>query len=264
MMIVQKDFLNRLKDFGLNSYEAKLWTALLSRGVATAGELSDIANVPRSRSYDVLESLEKKGFVIMKLGKPIKYIAVPPAEVIERVKKSILDDAEKQSDVLESLKKSEILSELKDLHKKGINTIDPVDITGAVKGDTNLYSHLTSAIRNAEKSISILTTESGLTRKSTVLKNAFKKAKSKGVKIKIAAPFVKANKNAQKALSAYGQIKKIDSINARFCVIDGKSVVIMALDDKTTHPKYDFGVWVNTEFLAKSFDSIFNMLWNRK
>ncbi|MBN1386465.1 helix-turn-helix domain-containing protein, partial [Candidatus Woesearchaeota archaeon] len=54
-MIVQKEFLNKLKDFGLNSYESKLWTALLSRGVSTAGELSDIANVPRSRSYDVLE-----------------------------------------------------------------------------------------------------------------------------------------------------------------------------------------------------------------
>ncbi|RJQ17958.1 hypothetical protein C4573_00830, partial [Candidatus Woesearchaeota archaeon] len=57
-MIVQQDFVKKLKDFGLNSYEVKIWTALLSRGVSTAGELSDIANVPRSRSYDVLESLE--------------------------------------------------------------------------------------------------------------------------------------------------------------------------------------------------------------
>ncbi|MBT3451388.1 hypothetical protein HN448_05455, partial [archaeon] len=45
-MIVQKDFLAKLKDFGLNSYESKLWVALLSRGVSTAGELSDISNVP--------------------------------------------------------------------------------------------------------------------------------------------------------------------------------------------------------------------------
>ncbi|UCH12946.1 MAG: hypothetical protein JSW18_02215, partial [Candidatus Omnitrophota bacterium] len=44
-MIVEKEFLNKLRDFGLNTYEAKLWTALLSRGVSTAGELSDIANV---------------------------------------------------------------------------------------------------------------------------------------------------------------------------------------------------------------------------
>ncbi|MBW2973290.1 hypothetical protein KY346_02775 [Candidatus Woesearchaeota archaeon] len=263
-MIVQKDFLNRLKDFGLNSYEAKLWTALLSRGVATAGELSDIANVPRSRSYDVLESLEKKGFVVMKLGKPIKYIAVPPAEVIERVKKSILTAAEKQSNVLESLKKSEVLTELNNIHKKGINTVDPIDLTGAVKGSTNLYSHLNSAIRNAEKSILMLTTDAGLTRKSTALKNALNKAKNNGVKIKFLAQFSKNNKNAQKALSAYGQVKKTDAIKARFCVIDGKSVVIMAMDDNKIHPKYDFGVWVNTEFFAKAFENIFNMLWSKK
>ena len=64
-MIVKDEFLGKLRRFfNLNLYEVKIWTALLSRGVSTAGELSDIANVPRSRSYDVLESLEKKGFVI--------------------------------------------------------------------------------------------------------------------------------------------------------------------------------------------------------
>jgi len=81
-MIVKEDFLNKIRSlFSLNLYEARIWTALLSRGVSTAGELSDIGNVPRSRAYDVLESLEKKGFIIMKLGKPIKYLAVEPKEV---------------------------------------------------------------------------------------------------------------------------------------------------------------------------------------
>src|SRR3989344_2047 len=94
-MIVKEDFLNKLRrSFNLNLYEVKIWTALLSRGVSTAGELSDIGNVPRSRAYDVLESLEKKGFVVMKLGKPIKYIAVEPTEVVERVKKLIHQEAE--------------------------------------------------------------------------------------------------------------------------------------------------------------------------
>src|SRR3989338_3408379 len=73
LMLVDQETIKKIKSLGLNTYEAKIWTALLSRGVSTAGELSDIADVPRSRSYDVLESLEKKGFVIMKLGKPIKY-----------------------------------------------------------------------------------------------------------------------------------------------------------------------------------------------
>ena len=67
-MIVKEDFLKKLKgSFDLNIYEVKIWTALLSKGVSSAGELSDISEVPRSRSYDILESLEKKGFVVMSL-----------------------------------------------------------------------------------------------------------------------------------------------------------------------------------------------------
>jgi len=261
-MIVQKDFLNKLKDFGLNSYEAKLWTALLSRGVATAGELSDIANVPRSRSYDVLESLERKGFVIMKLGKPIKYIAVPPAEVLERVKKAIKDDAERQATVLEGLKSSEVLGELNTLHKSGIELVEPGELTGAVRGRNNLYNHIASSIKNAEKSVCIMTTESGLTRKAEAFKNAFQKAKERGVRIRIVAPQSKGSQ-VSKQLGNSAQLKSAVSVPARFCVVDGKQVTFMVLDDATTHPNYDFGVWVNAEPFAKSFENMFNLIWEK-
>jgi sugar-specific transcriptional regulator TrmB len=132
-MIISKDFLNKLKDFGLNSYESKLWVALLSRGISTAGELSDISNVPRSRAYDVLESLEKKGFIIVKVGKPIKYLAVPPREVVERVKAKITEDAGQKTDVLNQLKGSAVLDELNTLHTTGIKMVDPTDKSGAFR-----------------------------------------------------------------------------------------------------------------------------------
>ena len=120
-MIVKEEFLSKLRRyFSLNLYEVKIWTALLSRGVSTAGELSDIANVPRSRSYDVLESLEKKGFVIMKLGKPIKYIAISPKEVVERVKKNMKAESDAKVKRLEDLKNTEVLGELNTLHTQGI------------------------------------------------------------------------------------------------------------------------------------------------
>ena len=86
----EKQFLVDLKKhFRLNIYEVKIWTSLLSRGIASAGELADISGVPRSRCYDVLESLEKKGFIIMKIGKPIKYLAVQPSIILERVKRAL-------------------------------------------------------------------------------------------------------------------------------------------------------------------------------
>jgi sugar-specific transcriptional regulator TrmB len=262
-MIVQKDFLGKLKDFGLNSYEAKLWTALLSRGVATAGELSDIANVPRSRSYDVLESLERKGFVVMKLGKPIKYIAVPPAEVLERVKKNITEEAEKQSQLIESLKSSEVLTDLNALHKQGVDLVEPADLTGAVKGRTNLYNHLAAMIKNAEKSVSIMTTDQGILRKLDSLKAVLSKAKERGVRIRIAAPITKQAQAAAKTLSSIAQVKHVDDVKARFCIVDGKSATMMVLDDASIHPNYDFGIWVNTEFFVKAFENVFNLLWEQ-
>ena len=86
---MQKQTLQELRErFKLNIYEVKIWTSLLSRGIAAASELADISGVPRSRCYDVLESLEKKGFIIMKVGKPIKYIAVEPEAIVDRVKKA--------------------------------------------------------------------------------------------------------------------------------------------------------------------------------
>jgi sugar-specific transcriptional regulator TrmB len=259
-MIVQKDFLNKLKDFGLNSYEAKLWTALLSRGVATAGELSDIANVPRSRSYDVLESLERKGFVIMKLGKPIKYIAVPPSEVLERVKKNIQEDAVRQEKVIDGLKGSDVLGELASLHKQGIDLVEPSDLTGAVRGRSNLYNHISSAIKNAQKSVSIMTSAEGLGRKAEALKNALQKAKNNGIKVRFIVP-----KNAQipASLSQVAKFKQTEQQPARFCIVDGKHVTFMALNDKDIHPNYDFGVWVNAENFAKSFENIFDLLWEQ-
>jgi sugar-specific transcriptional regulator TrmB len=49
---------------------------LLSKGIASAGEIAEISGVPRSRAYDVLEGLEKRGFALERLGKPVKYIGV--------------------------------------------------------------------------------------------------------------------------------------------------------------------------------------------
>ena len=259
-MIVQTNFLTKLKDFGLNSYESKIWTALLSRGVSTAGELSDIANVPRSRSYDVLESLEKKGFVVMKPGKPIKYIVVPPEDVIERIKKKVKESSEKQIDLINKLKSKQIIGELNTLYSQGIDLVEPSELTGSIKGRSNLYNHLESMLKNAKESVVISTTSEGLNRKNDALKNILSKAKQKGVKIRIVGPVTKENSKSVKELSKIAEVKDIN-LKLRFCVIDGKEILFMYLDDEKVHPSYDAGIWVNAEFFAKALENVFDKEW---
>jgi len=260
-MIVKEEFLSKLRRyFSLNLYEVKIWTALLSRGVSTAGELSDIANVPRSRSYDVLESLEKKGFVVMKLGKPIKYLAVPPKEVLERVKKNVSDDAKEAVKRLEDLKKTDIVNELNTLHTQGIELVEPADLSGSLKGRHNLYNHMELTIRNAEESVDIMTTSQGLMRKIEGFKPTFEKLKKRGVKIRIAAPLTKETAAAVRDLGSLAEIRNTDS-KARFVIVDGKELIFMIMDDQEVHPTYDVGIWVNSPFFSSALESLFSTAW---
>ena len=246
--------------FNLNLYEVKIWTALLSRGVSTAGELSDIANVPRSRSYDVLESLEKKGFVIMKLGKPIKYIAVPPKEVVERVKKNVNEYAKEEIKKLSDLKNTEIVDELSTLHTQGVELVEPSDLSGSLRGRHNLYNHLELTIRNAEESVTLMTTTQGFMRKVEGFMPTFEKLKKRGVKIRIAAPITKEALPALKELQGIAEVKNTDT-KARFCIVDGKEIVFMIMDDNEVHPTYDVGIWVNTPFFASALENLFELAW---
>ena len=261
-MIMKDDYLAKLRQyFGLNLYEVRIWTALLSRGVSTAGELSDIGNVPRSRAYDVLESLEKKGFVVMKLGKPIKYMAVNPTEVLERVKKFISVEADEKAKRLDSLRGSDVLKELNTLHTQGIEFIEPSDLSGAIRGRHNLYTHLDLMVRNAKKSITFMTTSKGLIRKIEALKPELEKLAKKGIKIRIAAPITKDNEKAVRDVMKFSEIRHNKQVNARFCIIDGKELLFMVIDDEEVHPTYDVGVWVNTPFFAGALENMFNACW---
>jgi sugar-specific transcriptional regulator TrmB len=261
-MIVKEEFLSRLrKIFDLNLYEVKVWTALLSRGTSTAGELSNISDVPRSRTYDILESLEKKGFIIMKLGKPIKFVALKPEEVVERVKKNLMRSAQERSKRLEKLKGDDVLDELSTLFTQGVKFVEPTDLSGSLKGRQNLYNHLDMMIRDAESTITIVTTAEGLNRKLEALLPSLQKVKKRGVKVRIAAPIDKNNLKIAKDFKKVGEIKNLQRMKARFVIIDSKQIMFMLLDDEKFHPNYDLGVWINTEFFAQALESLFELAW---
>lgn len=263
-MIVKEEFLSRLrKIFDLNLYEVKVWTSLLSRGVSTAGELSNISDVPRSRTYDILESLEKKGFIIMKLGKPIKFVALKPEEVIERVKKNLVVEANDKSKRLEQMKGDEVLKELTGLFTSGVKYVEPSDLSGSLRGRQNMYNHLDMMVREADKSVTLVTTAEGLNRKLEALYPSFEKAKKRGVKIRIAAPINANNVKVAKVLSRVAEVRGVDGFKARFAIVDSEEIMFMLLDDEKVHPNYDVGVWINTEFFAKALEQLFELAWDR-
>ena len=261
-MIVKEEFLSRLrKIFDLNLYEVKVWTALLSRGVSTAGELSNISDVPRSRTYDILETLEKKGFIVMKLGKPIKFVALKPEEVIERVKKNLVVEASEKSKRLDRLKSEEVLSELNGLFTQGVKFVEPADLSGSVKGRQNVYNHLDMMIREAEQTITIMTTAAGINRKLEALAPVLEKAKKRGVKIRIAATIDESNRATAKRLSKVAEVRSCPGMRSRMAIVDSEQVLFMVLDDEKVHPNYDVAIWLSTDFLASAMEQLFEFAW---
>lgn len=261
-MIVEDEFLNNLRHyFKLNQYEAKIWTALLSRGTSTAGELAEISDVPRSRAYDVLESLEKRGFVMLKTGKPIKYVAVEPKEVVDRVKKQVRFEADEHSKKMDGSKGSELVKELELLHRQGIEFIDTGDMSVSVKGRHNIYMHMETMLKNAKTSVLLMSSAKGVARKAETLGAAFQELSKKGVKVRVAAPVTKESADALKELSQYAEIRHLGKPDSRVCVVDNKEIMFMLMNDSEVHPNYDAGVWVNAPFFANTFSQMFELAW---
>ncbi|MBI4158862.1 TrmB family transcriptional regulator [Candidatus Woesearchaeota archaeon] len=263
-MIVKDEFIKKLRAaFDLNIYEVKIWTALLSKGIATAGELSDMSNVPRSRSYDVLESLEKKGFIMVKLGKPIKYMAIKPENIVKRVKDRIKEKVDERIKNLENVRTTEAYGELQTLYTQGIENIDVNELSGAMRGRTNIHSQLSAMLNKAKDSIIIMTTEKGLVRKKDLLLSAGKKLKARKVRIRIAAPISSETaRRVAEDLKNVAEFRSVDKINARFCLIDGKEMLFMVLDDNKVHESYDTAIWVDSPFFTSALENMFNLSWN--
>ena len=178
---------------------------------------------------------------------------------MRRVKKGIQDKNNERLELIEKAKQSPAYNELELLYKQGIDHVDPSTLSGALRGRSNIYNQLTSMIENSKKSVIISTTSKGLSRKAEMLKPILKKLKSKNIKVKIAAPLTKENKDALNDLKDLAEIKDI-KLDARFVLVDSKELMFMTMNDDI-HESYDTGIWVDTPYFTNALEAMFNSNW---
>lgn len=75
-----------LKDMGLTEYEIEAYTHLLKSGLSAASQISENANIPYSKIYEVLNSLEHNGWIKSQGGRPRLYYPKSPREALEETK----------------------------------------------------------------------------------------------------------------------------------------------------------------------------------
>lgn len=258
-MLVKQELISRIKDyFDLNVYETKVWLALLGKGIASAGEIAEISRVPRSRTYDVLEALEKKGFTIIKIGKPVKYIGVKPNIILERLKNNVRRDAEERINYFLKIRDTEEFANLEKLYEESINPVEREKLSAALKGKTNVSEYLREMIQNAKKEIIICTDVNEVKSKIKFFKQITSFLPKTDIKLKIAlSGEAEAIKQIEKILGV--KIKRTD-IEAKFFIIDKKEILLYL----SKNSEEDMAIWLNSDFFANAFGVLFEKALEKK
>lgn len=133
------DVITLMKKYNFTEYETKVYTTLLEIGQATGYEISKMSSVPRSKVYNTLEVLLKKGAVCKANKEQVLYSAVAVEEFIDALKQNTERDL---LDLKESLTQ----------HSK--STFDRNEIWSSEGYDT-ILTRCKTCIRNAKSELLI-------------------------------------------------------------------------------------------------------------
>src|SRR3989344_1501298 len=238
-----------LEQLGLTEYEAKTLATLFKLRETEAPEISRLAQVPKTRVYDVLERLTKKGMIIEIYGRPKKYRVVEPGKVFDELlneKKQELRKLEERANKLKS-------SIVEGTHEEEAEKVMKVK----EKGD--FMRILGQEISGAKKSVHGFT---NVSKEYSLLHDAVKKASSRDVEVKIISKIVAEQEHAKGYKDAGIELRHFDhGIHAY--VIDGKKVIMALSDFDQEKPEYHFTIWPDNKPLSAALTHYFDNCWQK-
>ncbi|MBI4362946.1 MAG: TrmB family transcriptional regulator [Euryarchaeota archaeon] len=145
----------KLKNLGLNHYEIRTYLALLSsdRESLQASELSGASGVPMARIYDIMDSLEKKGFARIGLGRPTLYQALAPEEALENYRRKMEMEFDRRLQDYDKTK-GDLVKELR--KKRGAHPVSKVKDAFSLQEGDDLSVSLERVFMRARKRVYLL------------------------------------------------------------------------------------------------------------
>ena len=237
-----------LEKLGLTEYESKTLNSLFELREAKAPEISRNAQVPKTRVYDVLDGLVKKGLIIEIQGRPKRYRIIEAKKTLQK----LVEEKKKEIEGLQS--EIEAIREENLLGKKGL------EIEGEkvmkVKDKEDFIRILTQELEEAKEHI-IGFTE--LDKEHGPLSKAIEKIKSDTVKVKMIHH--KAHDKIKEYAKHSVENKVFDhGLNA--FVVDNKKVILALSDLKQERPEYYFTIW-NHKPMANLLSNHFDSCWQK-
>jgi sugar-specific transcriptional regulator TrmB len=90
----------KLHDFGLTKNESKIYLFLSKNGPSKAIKITQAEGIPRTETYHLLSTLEKKGIVKPSIQRPTRFSAV----IIEQAIEAIIENRQAEVEELKLLK----------------------------------------------------------------------------------------------------------------------------------------------------------------
>ncbi len=209
-----------LEKIGLTSYEIRTFTSLLKDGELTASDLSQKSGVPYSKIYEVLGTLEEKGWIGSDNSRPTKYFAKSPSTGLETTKQNQEKDFSTNQKI--------ILSELVPLYEKS-GTSEKPEIW-VLSGAVNITAKILEMVDSCRKEVMIAIPEAG----QELVKLALPKLRllhDKGVEITILTSD-KLDKDSTVAIKRVAKVKVKEGLFGGGIICDKRYVVILLGPDR--------------------------------
>lgn len=110
-MSTESQAVRLLEELGLTEYEARCYVALTRVPTASASDINTLSEVPRSRVYDSVERLHRKGLADIQQTDPRQYRALPQDVVLDRLREQYASTLADADDALSKLRRSDDLEE---------------------------------------------------------------------------------------------------------------------------------------------------------
>ena len=240
---------NLLKGIGLTMYEAQAYVTLTALISASAVEISEKSNIPRSKIYDVLKSLNKKNYLEIEDGRPLTYTVKSPVEVLSREKEKLNRQIE------------DSITRLTNTYENGISQVQaPI---WRIYGVEKIISKELEIIKRAKTSINM---RIGFIFENEAEKliTAFKNNEKLEVNI-LASPVCYVNNEKVNIINMFKDedinIQKADIPFVKVMISDSKEMMHtytkFSEDKREVIPETAIGIWNKYEDIARNYDERF-------
>jgi sugar-specific transcriptional regulator TrmB len=244
-MSISENTRETLREMGLNAYEIDAYTVLLDGGQMTAMEISQVASVPYSKIYEVLNSLKQKGWVKSTESRPFKYYPVPPVEATAFTKLRFEDKYQSWD--------AAVSEELQPLYEKR-ELVERPDML-ILRGQQAILFKLEDIITKAAKEVMIAAPNFAKT--ILTLADPFMNALKKTVSLKLMVAGRAEEWAFLKKFTSISELRIREHMFGGGVIADGKEAMLILGEDKPS-----LVIWSNHVGLVGFAREYFQFLWD--